>query len=279
MKRKIITINEEKCTGCSLCIPNCPEGAIQIIDGKARLISDLFCDGLGACIGHCPEGAITVEERDAEPYDEIRVMANIVKQGPNTIKAHLIHLREHGQAHELVQAVRYLKEKGIAVPEYEEKPECAPPGGGCPGTRSLTMKKLDGGTGSSGKTVSELSHWPVQLHLISPGAPQYRDSEFILAADCVAYAMGNFHEAFLKGKAVAIACPKLDSGQEVYYEKLKALVNEAGIHSMTVITMQVPCCRGLLLLAQRAVADVGRKIPVRSVVVGIHGDIVKEEWS
>jgi ferredoxin len=138
MKRKIIHIDQDKCNGCNLCIPNCPEGAIQMIDGKARLISDLFCDGLGACLGHCPEGAITVEEREAEPYDERKVMENIVKQGPNTINAHLHHLKEHNEMAYLKEAMTVLKEKGLRLPGengFGRRPAAEPHGGGCPGSR------------------------------------------------------------------------------------------------------------------------------------------------
>ena len=274
MKRKIIRIDEETCTGCGLCIPNCSEGAIQIIDGKARLVSDLFCDGLGACIGHCPEGAITVEEREAEAYDERKVMENIVEQGPNTIKAHLVHLKEHGQEVFLRQAIDYLKEKNIPVPEGKSPSSC-----GCPGAKSMTFAREDGaGEALAGRRPSQLSHWPVQMHLISPDAPHYRGADLLLAADCVAYALGDFHNDYLRGKTLAIACPKLDEGQAVYLEKLKALIDRAKINTLTVMTMQVPCCGGLLRLTQKAVEESSRKIPVKSIVVGLQGEILKEEW-
>lgn len=279
MKRSIIEIDEEKCTGCELCIPNCPEGAIQIIDGKARLISDLFCDGLGACLGHCPEGAISVVEREAEPYEEKTVMANIVKAGPNTIKAHLEHLKEHGQDEFLQQAIEYLEENGIDVPKDEEKKMEAKAHTGCPGSQSRAFAREDSAADTlQGERPSQLTHWPVQMHLISPNAPQYQGADMLLAADCVAFSLGDFHKDYLKDKALAIACPKLDDGQEVYVEKLKALIDSAKINTLTVMIMQVPCCGGLLRLAQQAVADAERKIPVKVVVVGIQGEILKEEW-
>ena len=143
MKRKIIKIDEENCTGCGLCIPNCPEGALQIIDGKARLISDLFCDGLGACIGHCPEGAILIEDREAEPYDEAKVMDNIIKAGPNTIKAHLEHLCNHGEDDLYKQAIKVLKVKDIPIPELDDGNSCGcshEPHHGCPGAAEQTIE-------------------------------------------------------------------------------------------------------------------------------------------
>ncbi len=279
MKRSIIEIDEEKCTGCELCIPNCPEGAIQIIDGKARLISDLFCDGLGACLGHCPEGAITVVEREAAPYEEKTVMANIVKAGPNTIKAHLDHLREHGQDEFLGQAIEYLKENGIEVPKDEEKKMEAKAHTGCPGSQTQAFAREDAAADTlQGKRPSQLTHWPVQMHLISPNAPHYQGADMLLAADCVAFSMGDFHKDYLKDKALAIACPKLDDGQEIYMEKLKALIDVAKINTLTVMIMQVPCCGGLMRLAQQAVESAERKIPVKAIVVGLQGEILKEEW-
>ncbi|MBI4720539.1 MAG: 4Fe-4S binding protein [Chitinivibrionia bacterium] len=280
MKRKIIQIDEEKCTGCGDCIPNCPEGAIQLIDGKARLISDLFCDGLGACIGHCPEEAITVEEREAEPYDEARVMANVVKAGANTIKAHLEHLKEHGQDEFYTQAVSYLEHRGIPMPgNKEEKPMTHAHGSGCPGSKALAFNKEQTATETpAGSRRSQLSHWPIQMHLVSPMAPFFQGADLLLAADCVAFSMGDFHKDHLKGKTLAIACPKLDENQEVYLEKLKALVDQAKINTLTVMIMQVPCCSGLLQLAQRAVEGASRKVPVKAIVVGLHGDILQEGW-
>ncbi len=280
MKRKIIKIVEDKCTGCGLCIPNCPEGAIQVIDGKARLISDLFCDGLGACLGHCPEGAIVIEEREAAPYDEARVMVNIVKAGANTIQAHLEHLRDHNQQEYLQQAVQYLNAQGIPNPLVAAKPSGGHAPSGCPGSRIMTF----GATAAApvdaapGTRPSQLTHWPVQLHLVSPQAPHFKGCDLLLAADCTAYALGDFHKDYLKGKALAIACPKLDSEQEVYVEKITALIDEAGINTLTVMIMQVPCCGGLLHLAKQAAAAAKRKVPIKCVVVGIQGGILKEEW-
>lgn len=281
-KRKIITIDENKCTGCKLCIPSCPEGALQIIDGKARLISDLFCDGLGACIGHCPEGAITIEEREAESYDEKKTMENIVKGGKNVIKAHLEHLRDHGQMEYLMQAVNYLKENNIENPMHKKTTAGAHAAmHGCPGSKMMDFskpKKEVSESDTAGARPSELQQWPIQLHLVSPLAPYFQGADVVLSADCVAFSIGDFHKDYLKGKKLAIACPKLDSEQEVYIEKITALIDQAKINTLTVMIMQVPCCRGLLNVVLQGAAKASRKVPIKSVIVGIQGDILSEEW-
>jgi len=278
-KRKIITINQEKCNGCGECIPNCPEGAIQIIDGKARLISDIFCDGLGACLGHCPKGAISVEEREAEPYDERKVMKNIVKQGKNTIIAHLQHLKEHGETGYLKEALEYLQEHDIKVEfKTETNTETFQPQG-CPGSQSISFKQNNATQRTSVQSQpSELRHWPVQMHLISPDASYFKQSDVLLAADCVGYSIGDFHQRFLSGKCLAIACPKLDSNKDVYLQKLIKLIDEAKINSITVVTMQVPCCTGLLLMVKKAVEEATRNIPIKHIMVSIKGEILKDEW-
>jgi len=279
MKRKIIKIDDKKCTGCGLCIPECPEGAIQLIDDKARLISDLFCDGLGACLGHCPEDAITIEEREAEPYDEKRVMANIVKQGNNTIKAHIKHLKDHGETEFLSQAMEYLKEQNINLDVVEEETMNNQQYAGCPGSRTMDLVKESSDKNSmQGQRPSQLTHWPIQMYLISPNAPHYRNADVLLAADCVAFSMGDFHKDYLKEKKIAIACPKLDEGKEIYIDKLAALIDSAKINTLTVMVMQVPCCGGLFSLAQQAVETAERKVPVKSIVVGLQGEILREEW-
>lgn len=266
MKRKIIRIDEDKCTGCGDCIPNCPEGALQIIDSKARLISDLFCDGLGACIGHCPEDAIHIEEREAEPYDEAKVMVNIIRQGPNVVRAHLEHLREHGEAELLRQATAVLEKQGKQ-----------PVAGGCPGSRSITLERPSKPvTAALRETPSQLTHWPIQLHLISPRAPHFANSDLLLAADCVAYAVGDFHARFLAGHTLAIACPKLDTGQEVYVAKLRALIDDSEVRSITVLIMQVPCCMGLLRMVQQVASESVQKPPVSCKVLSVQGEIVRE---
>lgn len=275
MKRKIIEIDQEKCTGCGLCIPGCPEGAIQLIDGKARLISDRYCDGLGACLGFCPEGAITVQEREAEVYDERNVMENVILQGENTIKAHLRHLKDHDETEYLRQAVEVLTEKGIPIPEADPTPIFS----GCPASQSMSLGNPGTTNLDQNKHVSSrLTHWPVQLHLVSPSAPHYQKSDLLLASDCSAFAAGDFHQSFLNGKTLAIACPKLDEGQTVYVEKLKAMIDEAEINTLTVLMMQVPCCGGLLYMAQNAADQATRKIPIKAMIVGLQGVILREEW-
>jgi len=276
-KRKIIKINEEQCNGCGACIPNCPEGAIQVIDGKARLISDIFCDGLGACIGHCPQDAITTEERDAESYNEKKVMENIIKAGDNTVLAHLNHLKDHGEKTYLKQALDFLKEKNITVP-FKEEHTTPHHACGCPGAKTMDFsietqeKKTEPGV-----RKSHLGQWPVQLHLVTPNASYFQGSKVLLVADCVAYALGDFHKDYLHGNSLAIACPKLDSNLDSYLQKLTALIDDAHITSLTVMTMEVPCCRGLLTLAQQAISQASRKIPIKSIVVGIKGTIIREE--
>jgi ferredoxin len=276
MTRKIIHIDAERCNGCGNCIPNCPEGALQMIDGKARLVSDLFCDGLGACIGECPVGAIRIEEREAEPYSERRVMENIVTQGENTIRAHLRHLEEHGETGFLEEAYAFLRERGLEVSVEEPAPQAM--GCGCAGTRvrAFQPERAAAPAGAETPAASELRQWPVQLHLVPPSAPYFRDAEVVLAADCVAYAFGDFHRSYLRGRSLAIACPKLDSNQDVYLDKLTAMIDFGGIRSLTVLTMEVPCCRGLLQLARQAAAAAERKIPVQWVEIGVQGGVLQE---
>ncbi len=274
MERQIIRIDEEKCDGCGLCAKGCPEGALQMIDGKARLVSEITCDGLGACVGECPQGAIAVETREAAPYDERATLANIIPQGSNTLRAHLKHLHEHGQTTFLAQAIDHLKAQGIPIPEYQEKLLHA----GCPGSAPRSFQRLPAKPGASIGLSSQLGQWPIQLHLISPLNPDFRGADLILAADCVAFAMADFNQRYLPGKRLAIACPKLDHGMDIYRDKLTALVDQAGINTISVMIMEVPCCGGLLRVAQEAVARAGRKVPVKAVVVGLDGEVRREAW-
>ncbi|NMC76035.1 MAG: 4Fe-4S binding protein [Candidatus Methanofastidiosa archaeon] len=274
VKREIIKIDEEKCNGCGLCVPNCPEGALQIIDGKARLVSDLFCDGLGACIGNCPKGAIEVEEREAGEYDERKVMENVLKQGKNTIKAHLQHLKDHGAEKYLKEAEQFLKDKGIDNPMKETHVLH----GSCPGSRIVDFSTEEKVGNEEGKRSSQLRQWPIELHLVAPNAPYFIGKDVLLAADCTAFTVGDFHKDFLKGKALAIACPKLDSGRDIYVEKIRKMIDEAKINTLTVMVMEVPCCSGLIQLAKKALEPATRKIPIKVIVVSIRGEIIKEEW-
>ena len=283
MKRDIIVIDEEKCTGCGVCIPSCKEGALQIIDGKARLISDLYCDGLGACVGHCPFDAMKIEEREAEAYDERKVMLeNIIPAGENTIKAHLQHLMDHNGMKWYEEAVDVLEEMGIENPIRKEKPEeieVKHQGSGCPGSKAMAFEKEESKESIGvGDTRSQLRQWPVQLHLLSPHAPYFENADLLLAADCVAFAMGNFHSGYLKNKTLAIACPKLDSSQESYIEKLVAMIDESKINTITCMIMEVPCCSSLLRLAKEAVNRANRNVPIKAITVGLQGEIIQESW-
>ena len=289
MKRQIITIDETRCTGCGDCIPGCPEGALHVIDGKARLISDLFCDGLGACIGHCPTGAMKIASREAEPYDEKRVMhESIAKGGPNVIAAHLHHLMDHGQNEFVEQALEYLKEQKIANPLEREalrEPAAhhAAHAGGCPGSRTIdfnTSVKADRAVATmpGAPVQSALRQWPIQLHLVSPQAPYFQGSDLLLAADCAAFAVGDFHGKFMRNKSLAIACPKLDSEMDNYVDKLAAMIDLSLVNTITVAIMEVPCCGGLMSIVAEALKKASRKVPVKKVVISLQGETLSEEW-
>ncbi len=278
MKRQIINIDEDKCNGCKLCIPNCPEGALQVIDGKARLISDLLCDGLGACIGHCPQGAIHIEEREAEEYDEYKTMVNIVKAGSNTIKAHLKHLRDHGQKEYFNQALDYLKKNNIAVPKDAPKVD-AHSSGGCPGMKMVDFReeKQQEKAGSSTENIqlkSELTQWPVQLKLLNPQAPYFDNRDLVVAADCVPFTYANFHQKFLKDKSLIVFCPKLDQAQEAYVEKLTAILENNNVKSITIVHMEVPCCSGTVQVVDEAVKNSGKTVIIEDYTVSIKGEII-----
>nr|WP_320134089.1 4Fe-4S binding protein [uncultured Holophaga sp.] len=274
MERQIIRIDEDKCNGCGKCAIGCPEGALQMIDGKARLVSEITCDGLGACIGDCPVGAISVETREAAPYDECLTLDHILPQGTNTLKAHLRHLADHGQTTYLHQALDYLKARQIPIPTYKETPMHA----GCPGSAPRDILRAPAAPAAQEGLVSQLTQWPVQLHLIGPGNPTFQKADLLLAADCVGFTMADFNQRCLPGKKLAIACPKLDQNQEVYLDKLVALIDEAQVNTITVMIMEVPCCGGLLRLAQSATAKASRKVPLKVIVVGIDGGIRQESW-
>ena len=290
MIREVVKIDEDLCNGCGICVPNCHEGALQIIDNKARLISDLMCDGLGACLGHCPEGAITIEKREAEAYNETKVMEIMVSKGRNTVIAHLKHLKEHEEFEFLKEGVSYLKNNAdnldfnvievLQDVHSSNKPQNHEHhhGGGCPGSRTISFEPQAVATEALVSGQSELRQWPVQLHLVNPNAPYFRNADVLLAADCVAFAMGNFHQKHLKGKGLAIGCPKLDEGLDVYTDKIRMMIEEAQINTLTVMIMEVPCCGGLLHIAQKAASQTERKVPIKLMVVSIKGEILQEQW-
>jgi NAD-dependent dihydropyrimidine dehydrogenase PreA subunit len=251
--RQIIHIDEELCDGCGDCVNACAEGAIQLIDGKARLVSDSYCDGLGACIGDCHAGAISIVEREAEGYDEEAVAAHLTKIG-----------RGHGAA----PAIR---------PLHVLNPPIAGGGGGCPGSRATTLQPPPiVGAGDGPAVASQLRHWPIQLHLVPPTAPFFHGADVLLAADCVPFAVGDFHDRYLAGRSLAIACPKLDHNQEIYLDKLVAMIDGAGIASMHVMVMEVPCCSGLVRLVDEARKRASRQVPVRCTVIGVDGGVRRE---
>jgi len=291
MIREVVKIDEDLCNGCGDCVPNCHEGALQVIDGKVRLISDLMCDGLGACLGHCPTGAIEIEKREAEPYNETKVMEIMVEKGKATVTAHLKHLKEHGETDFLKEGVTFLKnnennikfninEVIMEVHNLGSKIEHNHQGSGCPGSKMMSFESssltMDNSEMISGQ--SELKQWPLQMHLINPNAPYFRNADVLIAADSVAFSLGNFHQKYLKGKGLAIACPKLDDGMESYIQKMTRMVDEANINTLTVMIMEVPCCGGLMQMAKQAVANATRKVPIKSMVVSLHGEILREEW-
>jgi ferredoxin len=301
MIREVVKIDEELCDGCGHCIPNCHEGALQLIDGKARLVSDLMCDGLGACLGHCPQGAIEIEKREAEPYNETRVMEIMVGQGENTVVAHLSHLKGHNEMEYLKEGVRYLNEhegeldfniRAVMGRVHHSTVEEKRLACGCPGSEARSFHPQSSavrpvavvpgvtvpGNNGSASQPSELRQWPVQMHLINPMASCFQQTDLVLAADCVAFSLGSFHSKWLKGKSLAIACPKLDDGQDSYISKIRSMIDDAGINTITVMMMQVPCCGGLLQMARIAADQAARKVPVKSVIVGVEGGILKEEW-
>jgi NAD-dependent dihydropyrimidine dehydrogenase PreA subunit len=235
--RDIIKIDQEKCDGCGQCVTACAEGAIQIINGKAQLVSEVYCDGLGACLGHCPQGAITIEKREAAAFDEKAVHAYLQQQ------------------------------KQAAVPT---------PPTGCPGMQSIHRKPSSAGSEASGPVPSQLNQWPVQLKLVSPMASYFAGSDLMLAADCVPFAMGDFHPSLLKGRALAVGCPKLDD-RESYVQKVSQILQANDIHSLTIVRMEVPCCSGLIQIAQAAIAQSGKPMPFEEIVISLDGRILNRK--
>jgi NAD-dependent dihydropyrimidine dehydrogenase PreA subunit len=254
IKRKIIEIDESLCSGCGECVEACAEGAIQIIDGKAKLVSEIYCDGLGACLGECPQGAITIEKREAVDYDEQATRKHLASIGRDPNAAHRVDGPGHASAHAALHAA-----------------------GGCPGSRMRTMKpKPQAAKESGGRVESRLAQWPVQLTLVPPTAPYFRDADLLVTADCVPFAYAEYHRDFLDGKAVVVGCPKLDD-IERYRDKLAQIFEHGGVRSVTVLKMEVPCCGGILHATLDAVKESGRDIPVTCVTIGIGGEILERE--
>jgi len=235
--RNIVKIDEEKCTGCGECVTACAEGAIKIIDGKAKLVSETYCDGLGACLGHCPEDAITVEQREAAEFDEEATNAYLAS----------------------------------------EKNKQAASGFVCPGimAQDLSADK-PAGPAPDVEVPSQLGHWPVQLKLVAPAAPYFADADLLLVADCVPFAMGDFHDRFLKDHSVAIGCPKLDDAQ-YYIDKLAEILRANKLKSLTVVHMQVPCCSALTVIARKAIEKSSIKMPFDDVTISLKGEVIATE--
>ena len=254
MLRKIIEIDESRCDGCGDCIPSCAEGALAVVDGKVRLVRDLYCDGLGACLGTCEKGALKVVEREAEAFDE------------EAVHAHLATRERHPR------------------PGLRALPVVAPgPAAGCAGSRPVDLAPRRGLSVVPSEPVglparpaqggSRLGQWPVQLELVSPGAPYFRDADLLVAADCVPFAYARFHDDFLAGKRLVVGCPKLDDNQG-YVAKLAEILRRGTIRSVTVVKMVVPCCGGIAMAARQAMALAGKPVPYREITVGIDGGIV-----
>jgi Fe-S-cluster-containing hydrogenase component 2 len=242
MRRKIVSIDEEKCNGCGECATACAEGAIEIIEGKAKLVSEIYCDGLGACLGECPEGAITIIERDAEEFDE---------------KATEEHLK---------------KTKGHKPKQQQHEHQ----GHSCPGSMMREMKRSESSKDVPTETTpSELTNWPVQLKLVSPRAPYFNGADLLLVADCVPFALADFHSRFLSGKPVIIGCPKLDDA-DFYIDKLTEIIKNSSLNSLTVVHMEVPCCSGLTYIANQAVEAAGVDVSLGDVTITISGEVLED---
>ncbi len=256
IKRKIIEIDEEKCNGCGLCIPACPEGALKIINGKAKLVKETFCDGLGACLGDCPEDALDVVEREVELYDAEGVVKHIKENSPDQLEKHFRHMSEHED-----------EIKKITKPEEAAVPFA------CPGSKMHQWAQKSEPTlaDSTHRQKSELRQWPVQLHLLPPRAPFFKDADLMIIADCVAFAYANFQKDFVRDKAIAVGCPKLDDAN-AYLEKITQIIKTGKPRSVSVVYMEVPCCSGMVHITQQALEQSGRDIPLEKILISIRGD-------
>lgn len=251
--RKIIEIDDEKCNGCGLCIPACPEGALQIIDGKARLVKEQFCDGLGACLGDCPEDALHVVEREVELYDADGVIDHIKENSPEQLEKHFKHMKEHEDE------IRNVS-----------KPASPPMPAACPGSRMMQWQSNENSSQDQPRQQSQLRQWPVQLHLVPPAAPYFKNADILIVADCVPFTYPNFHQDFLKDKAIAVGCPKLDD-VDAYVEKISQIIRQSKPKSLTVLYMEVPCCTGLVHLTKHAIDQSGINIPLEAILITIRG--------
>jgi NAD-dependent dihydropyrimidine dehydrogenase PreA subunit len=240
--RKIIKIDEDLCNGCGNCVPACAEGALEIIDGKARVIAEIYCDGLGACLGECPTGALTIEERTADEFDE--------------------HAVE-----------KLLAEKQRAPEVSKVLPMAA---GGCPSARMMqSFEPAPTAAPVAGEPVeSALSHWPVQIMLVPPTAPFLKGADLLVLADCVPVAFPTLHRDFLQGKRVMLGCPKFDNA-EVYIDKFAQICQQSGIRSITSVVMEVPCCAALPMIVQKGMQRSGARIPLEEVVISVRGKILQ----
>lgn len=277
MKRKIIEINEELCNGCGNCVTGCSEGALKIINGKAKVVNDKFCDGFGDCIGHCPTGALKIVERETVEFDqnavEDHLRANYNEDAVAKMKeAQMKHSQNHSSA----------DEKNHGGHNSQQQHHQQHSHGGCPSARFMNLSKPKESASDSNQSSnenstpgiinSELRQWPVQLHLVSPQHPSFKDCDLLMAADCVAFTFADFHRKLLKGKTLAIACPKLDD-TDGYVEKLAEIFKYNNIKSVTCAVMEVPCCNGLLRIVKTALASSGASIPVKTIMIGIDGSI------
>lgn len=252
--RQIIKIDEDLCNGCGLCVPACAEGALQIVDGKARLVSERYCDGLGACLGECPQGAISMETREAEDFDEEEAMEHVRVSG-----AHNHDYRPHPHVHPSAGCDAGHKHAGFV----------------CPSARTIDRTSVDrpeGSSPSAQSVPSELRQWPVKLYLVNPESSFFEDADLLVSADCVPFAYGGLHPDFLKGKVLVTGCPKFDD-TDLYLEKLTEIFSRNNIRGVTVLRMEVPCCSGISLIARQAIADSGKNIPVETITVTLAGDV------
>lgn len=280
MKRKIIEIDQKKCNGCGQCAFLCPEGAIQMVEGKAQVVGEFLCDGLGACIGECPVGAIKIVEKNAQAYDEIKVMQNMIQKGEKVVIAHLKHLYEHGQLNWYNQAKNYIKGSGLSI-DFEKEIEKKKDEFCCTHAKEMSISRendeIKKEYSANLELPSMLTNWPVQLHLVNPMSPYFKNSDLLVAADCTAFSFGNFHNEFLKGKKLIIACPKLDVGKEIYVDKLTYIFSNMNINSITILIMQVPCCSGLVALVKEAMEKSLNKIDLKVIVLSIEGKTLSEK--